>query len=91
MENTPIDIKENLSEFLTKFRKKSDPKSPYRHERMGKKNLKPLSLYCPHHLLKVVVAEVDGRGSWGQGEDWSNVLQGGLGKLDIQDQLQAIR
>ncbi len=34
---------------------------------------------------------MDGRGSWGQGEDWSHALQGGLGKLDIQDQLQAIR
>jgi hypothetical protein len=41
-----------------------------------------------HH---VGVAEVDGRGSWGQGGDWSHILQGGLGKLDIQDQLQAIR
>ncbi len=30
-------------------------------------------------------------GSWGQGEDWSHILQGKLGKLDIQDQLQAIR
>jgi hypothetical protein len=40
---------------------------------------------------QVGVAEVDGLGSWGQGEDWSHTLQGGLGKLDIQDQLLAIR
>ncbi len=40
------------------------------------------------------MAKVDGRGSWGRGEDCSHVLQGGLGKLDkldIQDKLQAIR
>jgi hypothetical protein len=29
--------------------------------------------------------------SWGRSEDKSHALQGGLGKLDIQDQLQSIR
>lgn len=41
--------------------------------------------------LKMAVLQVDGQGSQGRGEDWRRRLRGELGRIDVQDQLEALR
>ena len=40
--------------------------------------------------LKMVVLEVDGRGSGGRGEDWMRMLERHLGDVDVEDQIEAL-
>ena len=41
--------------------------------------------------LRLIVLEVDGRGSQGRGEEWKNKLMGRLGEVDVEDQLDAMK
>ena len=41
--------------------------------------------------LRMVVLEVDGRGTQGRGEEWSRGLVGRGGKVDVEDQLEAVK
>ena len=50
----------------------------------------PLTLHLKTPA-QVVVMEVEGRGVGGRGEDWRRRLFGGLGKIDVQDVMDATR
>ena len=38
----------------------------------------------------IILAEVDGQGSEGQGEAWQRMLEGGVGEVDVRDQVSAL-
>ena len=40
--------------------------------------------------MKMVVLEVDGRGSGGQGEEWMRMLVGHVGDVDVEDQIESL-
>ena len=40
--------------------------------------------------MKMVVLEVDGRGSGGQGEEWRRMLVGHVGDVDVEDQIESL-
>ena len=41
--------------------------------------------------LRMVVLEVDGRGTQGRGEEWRTGLLGRVGEVDVEDQLEAVK